>query len=158
MNNLPNLPQKDAVNGLGLQPHERIRIIPAPVMNATSNSSPAVAAVLTSGENRTATVPGSRLDAPVAVVVDASLHDPAAWVETGEPMTQTQSAVKAQIADDFAAKIGAAARQLGTPADDIELAWKAAQEEAELQYRAMFGNQAFNSAAMLAAEAALAGK
>ena len=97
-------------------------------------------------------------DTPVTVIVDASLHDPAAWIETGEPMSQAQNAEKAQIADEFAAKVGSAARSLGVTAEHVTKAWKAAKEEAESQYRALFGDAAFNSAAGLAAEAALAGK
>ena len=134
------LPRRDAVNGLGLQPAERVRNLPAEAVNET-RSTPAEAA-----------------DTPLILVVDRSLHDPAAWVENKTPVSESQTAVKARIADEFAADVATAVKNPAKSAENIETAWRNAKAEADAQFRKMFGDAAFNRAGVSAGRAAVSGR
>ena len=132
------LPRRDAVNGLGLQPTERVRVLPANSLNADSPSS--------SGE-----IPAASL----ILAVDHSLHDPAAWVASEAASTGAQAAVKAKIADDFAAQVSAVAKSPEAATEGMESAWRNAKAQADANYRKMFGDAAFNRASVGAARAAV---
>lgn len=136
------LPRRDAVNGLGLQPTERFRILRTDAMNGAASAS----------EAPDATPAGSML-----LALDHSLHDPAAWVENDAVRTETQAAVKAKIADDFAAYVAAAAKSPEAATVEIDSAWRNAKTAADANYRKMFGDAAFNRASVSAGRAAVAG-
>ena len=93
--------------------------------------------------------------APIILQVDRSLHDPAAWVEDAGISTDTQAAVKAKLADDFAAEISAAVKNPGTNAGGIEAAWRNAKAGSDWQFQKMFGDAAFNRASVGAGHAAV---
>ena len=123
------LPRRDAVNGLGLQPTERVRILPPGTDEATSAG-------------------------PVILAVDRGLHDPAAWIESDTPQTDAQMVVKAGIADSFASEIATAARSGGAATVGIDAEWRRAKAKADADYRKMFGDAAFNRASVNGARAA----
>ncbi len=127
-------PRRDAVNGTGLQPTDRVRVLPAGAHSQTETP-----------ESR-AKKPGS----PVILAIDRSLHDPAAWIEDAPGRTSAQADVKTQIADDFAATVAAAAKNPQTPAEGIDSVWKTAKVAADANYRKMFGDAAFSRAAVIA--------
>ena len=136
------LPRRDAVNGLGLQPTERVRILPADAVNAAASAS---------------TSPSPMPAASVLLALDHSLHDPAAWVEDEAARTEPQAAMKAKIADAFAAEVATAAKRPEAATDGIDSAWHSAKAAADANYRKMFGDAAFNRAGVSAARAAVVG-
>lgn len=68
--------------------------------------------------------------------------EPLALVEEESPLTTAQERAVAGIANDFAAKMEQAAAT--SEVDDIEPAWRREQEQADAEYYALFGVEAFN--------------
>ena len=130
-----NVPH-DAPNA-PLLPGERMRTLPADIAPAAQD----------------ATKP---TPAPIILQMDRSLHDPVAWVENPGASTDAQAAVKARLADDFAAEISAAVKNPGANAGGIEAAWRNAKADSDWQFQKMFGNTAFNRASVGAGRAAVA--
>jgi hypothetical protein len=123
-----------------LERDERIR-----VLRASAATDPSGAA-----EQSSATA-GSA----VLLRLDATLHDPAVWVEDQKPLGEKQEAIKARIAEEFAAEVAAAAMQPEAARKTFDKSWRDAHDRANEQYQIFFGFDAANRAAMSAAKAAL---
>lgn len=93
--------------------------------------------------------------APIILQVDRSLHDPAAWVENPDVSTDAQAALKAKLADDFAAEISAAVKNPDAEAGGVEGAWRNAKATSDWQFQKIFGDTAFNRASVGAGRAAV---
>lgn len=119
---------------------ERIRVIPA---SAAAEASAAT-------EQNPATAGRA-----VLLRLDATLHDPAAWVEGQKPLGEKQEAIKAKIADDFAAEIATPAKQPEAAGKTFDNTWKDARSKANWEYQKFFGGEAANRAAMNAGRAAV---
>jgi len=149
---LTSLPRRDAVNGLGIRPTERFRVLPPATTTArigtdeSGNSAGNAAAIA-------AITPAPT--APLVLAVERSLHDPAAWVATNTPITEPQAAVKEKIADEFASQIAAAAQDPKTATEGIDKAWMNSKAEANASYRKMFGESAFSRALLGAGRTAV---
>jgi hypothetical protein len=114
-----------------LERDERIRVLPASA--ATDASSTA--------EQNPANTGGA-----VLLRLDATLHDPAAWVDGQKPLGEKQEAIKAKIA---------AAKRPDTAGKTFDKTWRDARTKANWEYQKFFGGEAANRAAMNAARAAL---
>jgi hypothetical protein len=121
---------------LPLQRDERIRVLP---VDAASE------------QNQTAATAAS-----VVLIVDAALHDPAAWIEDAKPGNPTQTDVKAKIADEFSAEVAAAVKQPETADKNLEGTWQSARAKANWEYQKFFGSEAANRAGMAAGRSAVA--
>lgn len=119
-----------------LLPGERMRTLPADIAPAAQDAA-------------------APTPAPIILQVDRSLHDPAAWVENPDASTDAQAAVRAKLADDFAAEISAAVKNPGSNAGGIEAAWRNVKADSDWQFQKMFGNTAFNHASVGAGRAAI---
>ena len=85
------------------------------------------------------------------------MHDPAVWTETKEPMTETQEAVREQLAGHFEADVAAAVADPETASrNGLDQAWRDARNRANWNYRKFFGDAAANRAAINAGHAAVA--
>ncbi len=93
--------------------------------------------------------------APIILQVDRSLPDPVAWVENADASTDAQAAVKAKLADDFAAEISAAVKNPSADAGGIEAAWRNAKADSDGRFQKLFGDAAFNRASVGAGRAAV---
>ena len=145
------LPMRDAANGLGPKPNERIRILPASTdiaHGSGANGTGAMAAAAVSPSPEAAA-------APAVLIVGEHLHDPAAWVEADAPLTRTQDVEKTIVADLFAAQVATVAQAAETSGEDVERAWRKAKEAADWRYRQLFGEASLNRDATRAANAAL---
>ena len=129
-----NVPH-DAPNA-PLLPGERMRTLPADIAPAAQDAA-------------------APTPAPIILQVDRSLHDPVAWVENPGASTDAQAAVKAKLADDFAAEISAAVKNPGANAGGIEAAWRNAKADSDWQFQKLFGDAAFNRASVGAGRAAV---
>lgn len=119
-----------------LQRDERIRVLPAEAASA---------------ENK----PIVGTDA-VVLILDAALHDPAAWIEDAKLGSTTQSDVNARIADEFITEVAAAAKQPQTTGKSLDATWQSARAKANWDYQKFFGSEAANRAGMDAGRAAVA--
>ena len=119
-----------------LQRDERIRVLPAEAASA---------------ENRPAAANGA-----VVLVLDSTLHDPAAWLEDTKPGSSAHADVKAKIADEFTAEVAAAAKQPETAGKNLDGTWQNARAKANWEYQKFFGTEAANRAGMNAGRAAVA--
>jgi hypothetical protein len=121
-----------------LRRDERIRVLP------TEGISPATGPAVANGA--------------VAIVVDASLHDPAAWLEDAKPGSAAKADQKAKIGDAFAAEVAAAAKQTERGGKSLDATWQDARAKANWQYQKIFGGEAANRAAINAGRAAVSGQ
>ncbi len=121
-----------------LDPDERIRVIPS------ETSAPADPASQAAGSA-----------APVLLKLDATLHDPVAWLDDGKPSAEEQANVKAKIASEFEAEVAAAAKQPENAAKSFDDTWKDARAKANREYQKFYGDAAMNRAAINAGRAAL---
>lgn len=119
---------------------ERIRVLPA---SAASDASG------TTAQN------SATAGRPVLLRLDATLHDPAAWVEGQKPLGEKQEAIKTKIAEDFAAEVATAAKQPETSGKTFDHTWKDARARANWEYQKFFGGEAANRAGMNAGRAAV---
>ena len=135
-----------------LLPDERIRVLPADVVpgNFTAAAKPVTAAGVA------ATQPQGTPAEAILLRLDATLHDPVAWVEDGKPRSVTQTEVTAKIADEFSAEVAAAAKQPETAGRSFDEAWQSAREKANRNYAKFFGADAANRAGVNAGRAAAA--
>lgn len=95
---------------------------------------------------------------PMVLEMAWALHDPAAWLEDGAPLSSTQSEAKTAIGDRFAAEVAVAAKAAqhpGTEGRNLEAAWRVALDKANADYARFFGSDAANRAGMNAALKAL---
>lgn len=122
---------------------ERIRILPSSATTDASGTSEQDAATA----NRA-----------VLLRLDASLHDPAAWVEREKPVGEKEAAVQTQIGADFAAEVTAAAKQPETAGNSFDNTWNDARRTANWEYQKFFGAAAANRAALSAGKAAVSHK
>ncbi len=125
---------------------ERLRVLPA----EPTDSAP-IASAAPAGEKKQP----AAADGAVLLKLDATLHDPAVWLEDGKPLPAAQAEVKAKIAGEFDAEIAAAAKQPGTAGRTFDDTWKDARAKANWEYQKFFGGEAANRAAMNAGRAAV---
>ncbi|MCE9610964.1 MAG: hypothetical protein K8R23_12285 [Chthoniobacter sp.] len=79
--------------------------------------------------------------------VGASLHDPAVWMEDAQPLAPSLEAVKADIADQFAASVAAAVTSPEAAKNGgADRAWREALLQANWEYQKFFGSEAANRA------------
>ncbi len=119
---------------------ERIRVLPA---SATADGSG-------TSEQKPATS-----DSAVLLRLNATLHDPAAWVEREKPAGEKKAAVQMQIGADFAAEVAAAVKQPETAGNSFDKTWNDARRTANWEYQKFFGAAAANRAALSAGKAAV---
>jgi len=119
---------------------ERIRVLPASAIADASGPS----------EQKPAAP-----DSTVLLRLDATLHDPAAWMEREKPLGEKEAAVQTQIGADFAAEVAAAAKRPETAGNSFDKTWNDARRMANWEYQKFFGAQAANRAALGAGRAAV---
>lgn len=103
--------------------------------------------------------PSAPLPGTITLEVDASLHDPAVWVEDEDraPRTPAQESIEERIAGQFDAAVAAAVTDPATAKRKaLDAAWREARARAHEEYQLFFGAEAANRAALKAGRAALA--
>lgn len=103
--------------------------------------------------------PSAPLPGAITLEVDASLHDPAVWVEDEDraPRTPAQESIEERIAGQFDAAVAAAVTAPATAKKKaLDAAWREARARAHEEYQLFFGADAANRAALKAGRAALA--
>lgn len=81
---------------------------------------------------------------------------PVALLEDAEALTPAQTAVKKQIANEFADRVQEAVPTAAADPQAFEDAWFSAHARANWEYQMFFGGEAANRAGMRAAQEALA--
>lgn len=87
--------------------------------------------------------------------LDAGVHLPAALLESESALPPAIATAKEGIAREFQREVTDAVARPGTPSRDVGKVWPAAKAKADAQFRAMFGEAAFNEWNMQAAREAL---
>lgn len=122
-------------------PNERARILPAEVLRAASGG------LLSADEPRSAA-------SPLVLLVDRSLHDPAAWVEDETP-GEAHAELKDRIADQFATEVRRTATNPEAAGETLDKTWTDARAKANWEYQKFFGGTAANRAGISAGRAAV---
>jgi len=126
-----------------------IRVLPASLASGTTTPSgggPVVPAAASGS------APGT-----IALEIDASLHDPAVWMEEEQPISEVQESLKDRIADQFDAEVAAAITEpVAAKRKNLDQAWRDARARANQEYQKLFGGEAANRAGLNAGRTALA--
>ena len=130
---------------------ERLRVLPAEAAATVSTETVPVATAAPEGGKKQR----AAADGVVLLKLDATLHDPAVWLEDGKPLPAAHAEVKAKIADEFDAEISAAAKQPKATGKTFDETWRDARARANAEYQMFFGGDAANRAGLNAGRAAL---
>ena len=94
----------------------------------------------------------------VTFELDPGVPLPAALMESESPLPPVLAAAKEGIAREFQRDVTDAVAQPNTPSPSVGKTWPAAKAKADAQFRALFGDAAFNEWNMQAAREALPAK
>jgi hypothetical protein len=81
---------------------------------------------------------------------------PVAALESAEPLSVQEAALKDGIAGEFGREVGEAAAESASSPEVLDQAWSRAQVRANERFRLFFGDQAYNRESIRAGRQALA--